>query len=97
MIISPETIVLWHVNSSLAPLSLKIHCVSLCVTSPVIIIAPDVTAELGMSPTNNLKVTCHAFQAWGWTYMSLSRYEGTGRYIVSIPGVEYLVQIRRNG
>nr|KAG5708292.1 hypothetical protein BaRGS_021226 [Batillaria attramentaria] len=31
-----------------------------------------------MSPTNNLKVTCHAFQAWGWTFMSLSRYEGTG-------------------
>ncbi|KAK7089921.1 hypothetical protein V1264_009801 [Littorina saxatilis] len=44
----------------------------------VIIIAPNVRAELGMSPTNNLKVTCHAFQAWGWSYMSLSRYEGTG-------------------
>lgn len=45
----------------------------------VIIIAPNVRAELGMSPTNNLKVTCHAFQAWGWSYMSLSRYEGTGK------------------
>ncbi|XP_025079663.1 uncharacterized protein LOC112555456 isoform X3 [Pomacea canaliculata] len=53
----------------------------------VIIIAPDVTADLGMSPTNSLKVTCHAFQAWGWTYMSLSRFEGTGN---ATDAVEFL-------
>ncbi|KAH9512825.1 hypothetical protein Btru_038278 [Bulinus truncatus] len=42
----------------------------------IIIITRDVVAEIGMSVSQGLKVGCMAKEAWGWTYMAISRYEG---------------------
>ncbi|CAG5125173.1 unnamed protein product, partial [Candidula unifasciata] len=50
------------------------------------IIAPDVVAEIGMSPTSNLKVVCTAQKAWGWTYIAISRYEGDSEYSLEFLG-----------
>ncbi|BFZ00522.1 hypothetical protein BsWGS_03561 [Bradybaena similaris] len=48
--------------------------------------APDVVAEIGMSPTSNLKVTCTAQKAWGWTYIAISRYEGDSEFSLEFLG-----------
>lgn len=48
--------------------------------------APDVVAEIGMGPANNLKVMCTAEKAWGWTYMAISRYEGDSQYSLEFLG-----------
>ncbi|XP_012936300.2 uncharacterized protein LOC101862717 [Aplysia californica] len=49
-------------------------------------VAKDVVAEIGMSPSNNLKVECAASKAWGWTYMSISRYEGDSDFSLEFLG-----------
>lgn len=57
------------------------------ISSPLVkIIAPDVVAEIGMSPTSNLKVTCTAQKAWGWTYIAISRYEGDSEFSLEFLG-----------
>ncbi|RUS73936.1 hypothetical protein EGW08_018308 [Elysia chlorotica] len=55
-------------------------------TEKIEMLTKDVVAEIGMSPSNNLKISCTARKAWGWTYMSLSRYEGDSQFSLEFLG-----------
>ncbi|XP_013079004.2 uncharacterized protein LOC106064896 [Biomphalaria glabrata] len=52
----------------------------------IVLIANDVVAEIGMSVSQGLKVGCSAKEAWGWTYMAISRYEGDNNFSVEFLG-----------